>query len=129
MKQIFLLFISFIALSAATSAQTKITFNINLKPMLLDSTFIPGQEFLEVKGDLRPFTRTTNFQMTDETPIDSVYSVTLEFPSRYNGQILTYNYVIKSLVNKDRNEFLPRTLDLKGKEIIDPPYYFDSFPN
>ncbi len=97
--------------------------------MLLDSTFIPGQEFLEVTGDLRPFTRTTTFQMTDETPIDSVYSVTLEFPSRYNGQILTYNYVIKSLINKDRNEFLPRTLDLKGMDIIDPPYYFDSFPN
>ncbi len=129
MKKVIFLFISFIAFSVTAFAQTKVTFNINLKPMLLDSTFIPGQEFLEVKGDLRPFTRTTTFQMTDETPIDSVYSVTIEFPSRYNGQILTYNYVIKSLTKKERNEFLPRTLDLKGKEIVDPPYYFDSFPN
>ncbi len=129
MKKLVLIFVFLIAPAVSAIAQTKVTFNINLKPMLLDSTFIPGQEFLEVKGDLRPFTRTTSFQMTDEAPIDSVYSVTIEFPRRYNGQILTYNYVIKSLVHKERNEFLPRTLELKGQEIIDPPYYFDSFPN
>ena len=129
MKQIVLLFIGFIALSTTSFAQTKVTFNLNLKPMLLDSTFIPGQEFLEIKGDFSPFTRTTRFQMTDEAPLDSVYSVTLDFPRRYNGQTLTYNYVIRSLIARERNEFLPRTLDLKGKEIVDPPYYFDSFPN
>jgi len=113
--------------TVAVAAQTKVTFNVNLQPMLEDSSFVPGQDFLEVTGNLHPFTRTTRFELKDSAPRDSVYSVTLDFPRRLNGQTLTFNYVIKSLVNKERTEFMERTLILTGEAIELPPLYFDSF--
>lgn len=129
MKSIFglLLVVSFCTIQA--NAQTKVTFNVNLKPMLEDSSFVPGKHVLQVKGDFFPFTATTRFEMKDLTPKDSVYSVTLTFPRRFTNKMLTYNYVIRSISGSEMNEFLPRQLDLKGREVELPPFYFDSFPN
>lgn len=130
MKKIFFLVAAILLISVTNlKAQTEVTFNINLQPLLADSSFIPGMHFLEVRGDLRPFTRTTAFQMKDDAEIDSVYSVTLNFPRRYNGETLTFNYFIKSIRGGERKEFLPRYLRLNGREIELPPYYFDAHPN
>lgn len=114
--------------SISASAQTKITFNVDMKPMLEDSSFIPGQDILRVKGDLQPFTRVTTFQLNDEQPIDSVYSVTINFPRRYTDQTLTFNYFIQTLNRGTLQESLPRYIELKGMEISHPPYVFNTFP-
>lgn len=115
-------------MASSVSAQTKVTFNVNMKPMLEDSTFIPGQDILRVKGDLQPFTRVTTFQLSDEQPIDSVYSVTVNFPRRYTDQTLTFNYFIQTLNRGTLQESLPRYIELKGMDVNHPPYVFDTFP-
>lgn len=127
MKRIFQIILFSAIFTVAATAQTKVTFNVNLQPMLKDSSFVPKQEFLEVTGNLHPFTRTTRFEMKDLAPIDSVYSITLEFPRRYNGQTLTFNFVIRSLINKEMTEFMERTLILTSEAIELPALYFNSF--
>ncbi len=103
-----------------------VTFNVNLKPQLEDSSFVPGRDELKIVGDLYPLNTPTPYILFDEEPIDSVYSITVRFSSRFRNQTLTYNF--EMLSNYVRlTEVLPRNLQLQGREVDLDAMYFNAF--
>ncbi|MEQ9266646.1 MAG: hypothetical protein RLN81_15560 [Balneolaceae bacterium] len=121
---------SFLLVSIFTSgsliAQSSVTFNVNLKPQLEDSTFVPGRDKLEIIGDIRPLSMLRAFQLTDTEPVDSVYSVTLNFSTRFNRQTLTYNFIMTANDVK-LTEVLERNLTLQNREVSLDALYFNAF--
>lgn len=106
-------------------AQT-VTFNVNLKPQLEDSTFIPGRDNIQIVGSVPPLNTPTPYYLTDEEPIDSVYSATIDFSPRFRNQTITYNY--EMMVNyQKQTENLPRSLLLRQQEVELDALYFNAF--
>ena len=105
---------------------TEVTFNLNLKPQLEDSTFIPGRDLLMVVGDLYPLKGVNPFYLTDTPPVDSVYSITVRFPSRTKNQSLIFNFEML-LDQRKQKEMMPRSVLLSGGELKLDPLYFNSF--
>lgn len=120
------LFLISIFTSGSLIAQSSVTFNVNLKPQLEDSTFVPGRDKLEIIGDIRPLSMLRAFQLTDTEPIDSVYSVTLNFSTRFNRQTLTYNFIMTANDVK-LTEVLERNLTLQNREVSLDALYFNAF--
>lgn len=112
--------------SGSLIAQSSVTFNVNLKPQLEDSTFVPGRDKLEIIGDIRPLSMLRAFQLTDTEPIDSVYSVTLNFSTRFKRQTLTYNFIMTANDVK-LTEVLERNLTLQNREVSLDALYFNAF--
>lgn len=128
MKNLYAVVLIFLIGSSSVNvyAQSKVTFNINLKPQLEDSTFIPGRDLVQLVGSIRPINTARPTYLVDSEPVDSIYSVTVDFSSRYRNQTLTYNFELR--VNFERRkETLPRTLLLSLREIELDPLYFDAF--
>lgn len=114
-----------IAFTIVAEAQS-VTFNVNLKPQLEDSSFVPGRDELKIVGDLYPLNTPTPYILIDEEPIDSVYSITVRFSSRFRNQTLTYNFeMISNYVRL--TEVLPRNLQLQGREVDLDALYFNAF--
>ncbi|MGB0346730.1 MAG: hypothetical protein ACPGGA_04545 [Balneolaceae bacterium] len=112
--------------SSIINAQTSITFNVNLKPQLEDSSFIPGRDNLKIVGDLYPINTPNPYYLVDEEPIDSIYSITIRFSSRFRNQMLTYNF--EMMANYIRTvEVLPRSIQLQSREVELDPLYFNAF--
>lgn len=120
------LFLISILTSDSLIAQSSVTFNVNLKPQLEDSTFVPGRDKLEIIGDIRPLSMLRAFQLTDTEPVDSVYSVTLNFSTRFNRQTLTYNFIMTANDVK-LTEVLERNLTLQNREVSLDALYFNAF--
>ena len=123
-----LLFVAAALLLTSTievQAQHKVTFQINLKPMLEDSTFIPGQDYVQVTGSFSPIS-TRPVRLYDTNPVDSIYTAEVRFSSRYSNQELEYNFEIVSPDSK-KKERLPRKVSLRSREIELQPLYFDAF--
>ncbi|MBO6792466.1 MAG: hypothetical protein JJ895_01055 [Balneolaceae bacterium] len=108
------------------NAQTSITFNVNLKPQLEDSTFVPGRDQIKIIGDKYPIDTPNPYYLVDEAPKDSIYSVTIRFSSRFRGQMLNYNFEMTSNYTK-LTEVLPRSVQLQGREVELDPLYFNAF--
>ncbi len=126
LKKQFLAFILFIGINSAAIAQNTITFNVNLQPQLADSTFIPGRDQLRIVGDLYPINTPNPYYLIDEEPIDSIYTITIRFSSRFRNQTLTYNF--EMMANYIRTvEVLPRSIQLQGREVELDPLYFNAF--
>lgn len=121
------LILLFLLLGSGTAiAQSEITFSVNLKPQLEDSTFIPGRDQIKIVGDLYPINTPNPYYLFDEDPIDSVYSITVRFSSRFRNQTLTYNFEMISDYTR-YTEVLPRSIQLQGREVELDPLYFNSF--
>lgn len=105
---------------------TEVTFNLNLKPQLVDSTFIPGRDYVMVVGDLYPLKGINPFYLTDTSPVDSVYSITVRFPGRTMNQSLIFNFEMV-LDQRKQKEMMPRSVLLSGGELKLDPLYFNSF--
>lgn len=106
-------------------AQAQITFQLNLKPQLEDSVFIPGRDVVKLKGNTYPLTG-SGITLVDASPKDSVYSVEVRFPGSANGNRISYNFVLET-EPKTLKESMPRQLRLsRGKRELDA-LYFDSF--
>ena len=125
-KLLFSLILVLFLFSIRSFAQSEITFNVNLKPQLVDSVFIPGRDQLKIVGDLNPINRLTPYYLVDEEPIDSIYTITIRFSSRFRNQILTYNYEMISNGIK-YTEVLPRSLQLQDREVELDALYFNAF--
>ncbi len=120
-----LLVCAFFFLTNTAFAQ-KVTFNVNLKPQLEDSTFIPGRDQLTVVGSFQPINLPTPYYLTDQEPIDSVYSVTIDFSPRYRNQTLIYNF--EMMVNyRKLTENLERQLLIRQGEVSLDALYFNAF--
>lgn len=120
------LFLVSVLTSGSVIAQSSVTFNVNLKPQLEDSSFVPGRDMLEIIGDIRPLSMLRTFRLTDTEPVDSVYSVTLNFSTRFNRQMLTYNFIMTANSVK-LTEVLERNLTLQNREVSLDALYFNAF--
>jgi|AntRauTorckE6833_2_1112554.scaffolds.fasta_scaffold15626_2 hypothetical protein len=107
-------------------AQTTVTFNVNLRTMLKDSTFIPGQDVIQITGNVYPLDKRRGIELSDGTPADSVYSVEIDFPRRRNSQNLLYSFEVKKPYDSI-TENAPRSLNLVGEDQVLPPMIFNSF--
>lgn len=102
-----------------------ITFNVNLQPELKDSIFIPSRDRILVTGNQHPFSRDNN-RLTDTTPIDSVYSITLRFMRGDLNKTFNFNYVMY-IDGKPRRESMVRQIEIQpGRHNLDA-LYFDGF--
>jgi hypothetical protein len=127
MNKLFLT-ITLIALVLGTqklSAQAKITFNLNLKPQLEDSLFIPGRDQVMLTGKTYPLRLTRPVAMVDEEPIDSIYTVEVMFTRSDINTLLEYNFVLQ-INSRSVKEDMPRKLEIRGTEALDA-LYFNSF--
>ena len=121
------LFLFLIPFAAGVHAQTtELTFSVNLKPQLQDSTFVPGRDQLVLVGNLPPINGLNPYFLVDEIPVDSIYSVTVRFPSRLRNQELTYNFEMTTNGRK-QTELMPRAVKLLGREIELDALYFNAF--
>lgn len=127
MKSLFLIFVCslLLFLSDNLSAQAKITFNLNLKPQLEDSVFIPGRDQVFLSGKTFPLRTTRPLAMIDKEPIDSVYTVEVSFNRSELNTMLEYNFILR-LNSKNLTEDVPRKLEIRGNETLDA-LYFNSF--
>ena len=107
-------------------AQTTVTFNLNLKPMLEDSVVVPGRgDVVQVTGNLYPLDGRVPVRMRDREPIDSVYTAEVKFPRSVQGRTLQYSYVLDT-EEETIKESMYRQLRLRGGDIETDPLYFDS---
>ena len=112
--------------SSTAEARQQVTFNVNLKPQLEDSVFIPGRDQLQLVGNLQPINTARPYLLTDTEPIDSVYSVTINFPGRFRNQTLVYNFEMTVNYIK-QTESLERRLLLRTGEVELDALYFNAF--
>ena len=106
-------------------SQSTITFQVNLKPQIEDSVFVPGRDVIEISGNLAPISL-RGIVLKDVPPQDSIYTVEIDFPYSTTGKKLTYRFKLK-LESGTVNEKLARNLDLnRGKQTL-PALYFDSY--
>lgn len=118
--------ISFLSVSVV-QAQTEVTFKVNIKPQLKDSTLIPGRgDEVQLKGNLYPLQPSQPITMKDENPVDSVYTATVEFPQTQQGKTLYYKFILQ-LPERTITESMPRQVNIQGEEIELDPLYFDAF--
>lgn len=108
------------------NAQTTVIFNLNLKPQLEDSSFVPGSDILEVTGNLYPFGFNKNFRLEDAAPIDSIYTVEVSFTGAENNKTLEYNFLIRT-DTEEIKESRPRVLELNSGTIALDALYFNAF--
>tara|TARA_R110000868_G_scaffold304437_10_gene565154 strand:- start:27860 stop:28249 length:390 start_codon:yes stop_codon:yes gene_type:complete len=116
---------AFLLITSSIFAQ-KVTFNVNLKPQLEDSTFIPGRDQLTLVGSVTPINTATPYFLTDQEPIDSVYSVSINFSPRFRNQTITYNFEMTVNYRK-LTENLQRQLLIQQGDVELDPLYFNAF--
>ena len=112
---------------ALALGQTKITFNIDMRPQIEDSTFIPAIHSIKLAGNQLPFSKTRKIKMRDRAPVDSIYSATVYFPSIVNDTFLEYNFLIKTPGGKVIQEQKVRLLQLEKQRESIPPSFFGKF--
>ena len=116
----------FLLSSAVFAQQASVTFNLNLKPQLEDSTFIPGRDYVEISGSEYPFSKRGNLLKDNSSPADSVYSITLTFTRMDLNKTFSYNYIL-NINGQPRKESMPRQIDILAGEHELDPFYFDAF--
>ena len=112
--------------SLAYAQSSEITFNVNLKPQLEDSTFVPGRDKLVLVGNLNPINGLTPYILSDATPKDSIYSIKVRFSPRFRNQILNFNFEMTTNGVK-QTELMPRSVQLMGREVELDALYFNAF--
>ena len=110
----------------AHAQSTEITFNVNLKPQLVDSTFIPARDNIKIIGDLYPINTPNPYYLRDEEPIDSIYSITIRFSPRFRNYMLNYNFEMMINFIKEE-EAMPRAIQLQNREVKLDPIYFNAY--
>lgn len=108
------------------NAQTTVIFNLNLNPQLEDSSFVPDRDILEVTGNLYPFGFNKNFKLEDLAPLDSIYTVEVNFSGAENNKTLEYNFLIRT-EREEIKENRPRVLELHSGTIALDALYFNAF--
>jgi len=106
-------------------AQSSITFQVNLKPQLEDSVFVPGRDVAKITGNTYPLTG-RGVILEDTSPKDSIYTVEVKFPGSATGKEISYNFVL-NVDEKVINESMPRSIRLRKGDFKLDALYFDSF--
>jgi len=128
MKKIIYSLAFVLCFTAISQAQTSVTFNLDMKYALENGLFNDLTNDLFLKGNISPLSESSAgyLEMTDTAPVDSIYSVVVEFPAIYDTQLLQYNFVIKRLLTTE-NEERTRELTLSGEAEDLPAIKFNSY--
>lgn len=127
-KVFILLGILLTAATATMHAQSEITFKVNLSSQLEDSTYIPGQDKIYLKGNQYPLGNNKKIYLKDVSPVDSVYEATVTFPPSAKGAQLNYNFFIqKPQKAKPMTESMQRSLNIQSEDQELGTIYFNSF--
>ncbi|MEP1151007.1 MAG: hypothetical protein JXR20_06730 [Balneola sp.] len=113
-------------LSVSASAQTKIFFNLDMRKALQDSLFVPPIDKVKLVGNMKPLNGYQTIYLSDTEPVDSIYTVEIDFPRRDEGKTLSYNFVLQ-FQNRTMEEQGTRNIKITGKEIELPPIQFGAF--
>lgn len=123
-----ILLISFIfatAFAGQSTAQATLTFQVNLKPQLEDSVFIPGRDLIKLTGNMYPLSG-QGLTLNDSAPKDSIYTTEVKLPKSSVGKKLTYNFVL-NVDEKTIKESMPRSIKIRSGDFTLDALYFDSF--
>tara|TARA_R110002072_G_scaffold34524_2_gene103205 strand:- start:29153 stop:29524 length:372 start_codon:yes stop_codon:yes gene_type:complete len=117
-----------ISFTTLSKAQTTVTFNVDMKYALQNNIFDELTNDIFLKGDISPLGESVGqyLELTDTAPVDSIYSVVVTFPSIYNDDLLSYNFVIKRVLTTEHEE-RTRELTLSGEAEDLPAIKFNSF--
>jgi len=115
-----------ILLFTVAEAQT-VTFNVNMKPMLEDSSFVPGQDVLRVTGNIYPLGPNQFVQLRDTSPRDSIFSAEVRFTNPQPNEVLEYTFQILRPENQIERERGMRRIPLRSTDMDLPPIYFNAF--
>lgn len=121
-----LLILLFSVINGYALAQATVTFNVDMKGLLADSLFVPGEDQLKLTGDIFPLGRGRDMLLKDTAPEDSIYSVEVSFFSRDAGDMLIYNYLIIRPESTER-EIQPRQLLIPSGNTELTPIPFNAF--
>lgn len=125
-KTVCLIIIIIFTAGVHLSAQpATVTFNINLQPELKNSVFIPGRDWIVITGNQYPFDKLNN-RLEDSAPIDSIYSITLQFRSSDINKNLGFNYVMYIEGNAIREDMRREIEIYQDSQNLDP-FYFNAF--
>src|SRR6056297_2585424 len=102
-----------ILLFTVAEAQT-VTFNVNMKPMLEDSSFVPGQDVLRVTGNIYPLGPNQFVQLRDTSPRDSIFSAEVRFTNPQPNEVLEYTFQILRPENQIERERGMRRIPLRS---------------
>ncbi len=122
----FLVLVLLVLGSDRAEARQSVTFNVNMKPQLEDSTFVPGRDQLQIVGNVPPINSLRPYYLIDTEPIDSVYSVTINFSSRFRNQTISYNFEMTANYRK-YTEVMERNVRLLHNEVSLDALYFNAF--
>lgn len=126
-KNLFFVIIFLIGGGGLSFGQTTVTFNVNLKPQLKDSIFVPERgDLLEIAGDILPLGMNKKMQLKDLEPVDSVFTIKITFPYRNQGRQLSYYFVLTT-ENETQKEDMPHIIRLSGRNIETDPLYFNAY--
>mgnify|MGYP005846110067 CR=1 FL=1 len=121
-----ILFLSGLIHTDLIAQEASITFHVNLQPELKDSTFVPGRDFIEITGDVFPFSKSGNRLKDDSVPADSIYSITLNFDRFSVNKTYAYNFIM-NINGQPRKESMPRQVAIRPGEHELDALYFDAF--
>jgi hypothetical protein len=126
MTCILFLGIAFFLSFSSAYAQSSVTFQVNLKPQMEDSVFVPGRgDVAKISGDIYPL-KNGGVILKDESPKDSVYVAEVKFSRAYLGKKLNYNFLIETETQTIK-ESMPRALGIRSGDLTLDAFYFDSF--
>lgn len=114
------------ALQSSLWARQSVTFNVNMKPQLEDSSFVPGRDQLRLVGNVSPINTARPYFLTDTAPKDSIFSVTINFSSQYRNKSIVYNFEMTANY-RTYKENLKRNLLIQFDEVSLDPLYFNAF--
>jgi hypothetical protein len=112
--------------SCTLLAQSTITFNLNLKPQIEDSIFVPGQDKVKLIGNQFPLSSYRTKELTDSAPIDSIYSVEISFSRTLVNKSLQYNFIMLT-ENGETKEQRPRVITIRNEDAVLDAIYFNAF--
>lgn len=128
MKKLILSLTAIICFATYAQAQTKVTFQIDMKYAIQNGIFNDFTSDIMIKGDKSPLgTGVLQYvKLEDSAPIDSIYTAVIEFPSTYNDKVLKYNFVIKKLLTSEQED-RTREITLSGGEMELPAIMFNAY--
>lgn len=115
-----------VAFINSATAQTTVTFNLNLKPQIQDSLFIPGQDVAEITGNIYPLGLSRPMILKDLAPKDSIYSIEISFSRTNIGKTLQYNFTLQTergIISEDK----PRVIQLLREDQDLDAIYLNAF--
>ena len=119
-------FIAVIAAPGEISAQTNITFQVNLAHLLDGKEFNPDADKVELIGNRHPLSSTSPLVMNRDDENPNLFTRTVEFPAGMTNTRVEYQFRVFHN-SRYHNEDIPRTLQVPDENQTLDSLYFNSY--